>query len=46
MGEAITSALSAFSSVFTWMIANPYCLTIMGASVCAIIAGLIAGIFR
>ena len=46
MGDAITSALGAFSSVFTWMLSNPYCLTILGAMVCGIVASIIAGIFR
>ena len=44
--EAISSAVAAFGTVFTFMVSNPYFAMIMGISVVAVIVAILAGIFK
>ena len=46
MTESVSSAFSLLGTAFTWMLSNPYFSAIIGLSVCAVLVGLLAGIFR
>ena len=46
MVEAISSAVSAFGTVFTFMVSNPFFAMMMGISIVTVIVAILAGIFK